>query len=127
MNNPSATFEVMDARNIDQIRTKFDAVVCGFCTPYLSKQDVEKLFKDVGRILQPKGIFYVSSMEDDDSRTGFQSSTSGDSVYTYYHQFKHFKKHLELNQFKVIKVSRKAFPDVSQEPTSDMFLYASAY
>src|SRR5687767_9736318 len=35
-NNPSASFSVMDCRDIDRIEKQFDGIVCGFCMPYLS-------------------------------------------------------------------------------------------
>ena len=38
-NNPTTTFEVMDCRNIRQIKTTFDAIVIGFCLPYITKED----------------------------------------------------------------------------------------
>ena len=125
-NNPSADFEVMDSRDISQLTNKYDAILCGFCTPYLSKADVEKLIKDARKILKIGGVFYISSMEGQDSRSGYQTSSAGDQVYIHYHEFEHFKKHLELNSFKVENVVRKEFPVESGEPTTDMFIYAKA-
>ncbi len=40
-NNPGAVFHEMDARKIDMLGGKYDAVVCGFCMPYLSKSGFE--------------------------------------------------------------------------------------
>lgn len=126
INNPSGVFEVMDSRNIKEVDQKFDAVICGFCTPYLSKSDVEELIINARRVLNKGGVLYLSSMEDHDSRSGFQTSSSGDKVYIHYHQFEHFKLQLELNDFKILTVQRKQFPIESGEPTIDMFIYAVA-
>lgn len=125
-NNPSAVFEVMDSRNITNVKDKFDAVICGFCTPYLSKSDVEVLISNARNMLNVGGVLHLSSMEDQDFRSGYQTSSAGDQVYIHYHQFEHFKKHLELNNFKIIEVQRKEFPVDSGEPTTDMFIYAEA-
>ncbi len=126
LNNPSAVFEVMDSRNIIEVKDKYDAVMCGFCTPYLSKTEVEALIANARYILNEGGVLHLSSMEDQESRSGYQTSSAGDQVYTHYHQFEHFKKHLELNNFKIINVQRKLFPVGSGQPTTDMFIYAEA-
>ncbi len=126
INNPLGIFEVMDSRNIKEVDQKFDAVMCGFCTPYLSKADVEELISNARTILNKGGVLHLSSMEDHDSRSGFQTSSTGDQVYIHYHQFEHFKLHLEINDFKILKVKRKKFPNESGEPTTDMFIYAVA-
>ena len=41
-NNPSAEFDVLDSRQLHQIKTKFDALIAGFCIPYLSTEDLTK-------------------------------------------------------------------------------------
>lgn len=35
--------------------------MCGFCLPYLSKEETEKLINDVSRLLNPEGVFYIST------------------------------------------------------------------
>jgi trans-aconitate methyltransferase len=57
-NNPTAQFSIMDCRTIDTITSKFDAIVCGFCVPFLSKNDTAKLFKDCSRLLPIGGSLY---------------------------------------------------------------------
>ncbi|MCL1080121.1 class I SAM-dependent methyltransferase [Parashewanella spongiae] len=126
LNNPSASFDVMDIRSIIQLKNEYDAVICGFCTPYLSKKDVEHLINNVRGLLKKSGILYISTMEDIDARSGYQTSSSGDKVYTHYHQGEHFKKLLEKNNFEVLEVTRKAFPSGAEIPTTDMFIYAKA-
>ncbi|WP_371185993.1 trans-aconitate 2-methyltransferase [Thalassotalea maritima] len=125
-NNPTATFAVMDCREVGQVNRKYDAILCGFCAPYLSKRDVEILISNARKLLHAGGIFHLSAMEDADTRSGLETSSAGDQVYIYYHQFEHIKKHLELNGFEILRVLRKAFPCTSAKPTTDMFIYARA-
>ena len=125
-NNPTATFEVMGSRNISSVNKEFDAIMCGFCTPYLSKADVIKLIKDMRVILKVGGTLYISTMEDEDNKSGFKTSSAGDQVYIHYHQFEHFEKNLESNGFKIVNVQRKQFPVENDEPTTDLFIYAKA-
>lgn len=38
-NNPTAYFDVMDSRHIGELTDSYDAIICGFCLPYLSDQE----------------------------------------------------------------------------------------
>lgn len=125
-NNPDATFEVMDSRHISNVQGEYDAIMCGFCTPYLSKSDVIKLIKDMRALLSAGGILYISTMEDKDSRSGFRTSDTGDQVYIHYHQFEYLEVHLKSNGFEIVNVERKQFPVESGEPITELFIYAKA-
>lgn len=125
-NNPTASFRVMDSRAISEISKKFDAVVCGFCIPYLSKDDVARLVVDVRALIEKDGIFYLSTMEDDYEKSGFQTSEAGDRVYIHYHQLDYLSHHLEASGFKILDVTRKAFPAEKGMPATDLFIFAQA-
>ncbi len=51
-NNPTAQCKVMDCRELDTIEKKFDAIICGFCMPYLSQEDNSKLIRDCSDLLK---------------------------------------------------------------------------
>lgn len=84
-NNPDANFYVMDSRSIAELKTKYDAIICGFCVPYLSEPDIQKLIIDVKGLLNEKGFFYLSFVEGDPEQSGFQIGSTGNRVYFYYH------------------------------------------
>src|SRR5690606_11871580 len=71
-NNPTANFNIMDARQISSLKTKFDGIVCGFCLPYLSNTDCEKLIFDSFNLLNNNGLIYISFAEGDPDTSGFQ-------------------------------------------------------
>jgi len=125
-NNPTANFQVMDSRKISVITKKFDAILCGFCFPYLSKEDVARFIADARCLLKKGGILYLSTMEDDYEKSGFQKSSAGDRVYIHYHQFEYINHHLIANGFRIIEVSRKAFPNENGPSTTDLFVFAQA-
>jgi 2-polyprenyl-3-methyl-5-hydroxy-6-metoxy-1,4-benzoquinol methylase len=104
-NNPLANFEVMDCRQISQLKTKFDGIICGFCLPYLSQQDSSQLIKDCASLLAPHGIFYLSFVEGDYENSGDQTGSSGDHIYFYYHSLYRLKKDLAENEFKVVHLT----------------------
>ena len=98
-NNPSAHFEVMDSREISRIEKKFDAIICGFCIPYLSKEETEKLILDCRNLLQENGVIYMSFVEGDYSKSGFMTASTGDRTYFYFHELKTILENLKSSQF----------------------------
>lgn len=106
-NNPSASFAIMDARQIDEIETKYDGIICGFCLPYLSPTDVQKLITDCYNLLNKNGLIYISFVEGGPNKSDFQVSSSGDRSYFYFHNLDDLEAKLvesnfdELTIFKV--------------------------
>lgn len=86
VNNPSAEFQLMDSRNIDKLYKKYDAIMCGFCLPYLSKQEAIKLIADCKNILYTNGVIYISTMEGDNTTSAYQTGSKGDKVFINYHE-----------------------------------------
>jgi predicted TPR repeat methyltransferase len=110
-NIPNARFTVMDCRELDRLNSKFDAVVCGFCMPYLSKGDCIKLINDCSTLLNNDGLFYFSIIENDYRKSTFETSSDGQhTMYVYYHQEDYLKKALEENNFEIIELIRKNYP-----------------
>ena len=72
---PEADFRVMDVRDISSIPERFDAVMCSFCLPFLSKDDAAKLIADCSALLNPGGVIYLSTMEGDESRAGYEKTS----------------------------------------------------
>ncbi len=112
-NNPAAKFKIMDCRKINTITTKFDAIMCGFCMPYLSKTDCIKLIKDCACLLNTNGLFYFSTIKGNYNKSGFKAGSSGDACYVYYYPQKFFEEVLKQNNFKVIELIKKAYQNTS--------------
>lgn len=110
INNPSAEFEEMDGREIHQLKEKFDGIIVGFCLPYLSKKDAVKLIKDSFQLLNENGILYFSFIEGDYEHSGYETGSSGDKVFVYYHQETYLKKALKQQNFEILKTMHKDYP-----------------
>lgn len=125
-NNPSANFKQLDCRDISSLNYKYDAIVCGFIMPYLSKDDCAKLIEDCSKLLNPNGFIYFSTMEDDYSKSGFETTSfSGENeVYVYYHEEKYLSQYLEQCNFKLVDLSRKAYPEPDGTFLTDMIFIA---
>lgn len=103
-NNPNANFKVMDCRQIHEISKKYEGIICGFCLPYLSDGDCLKLISDSYRLLTQNGILYLSFVEGDSAKSGFQVGSGGDRVYFYYHNLHNLTEALIKNGFKNLEV-----------------------
>ncbi|TPH12226.1 class I SAM-dependent methyltransferase [Litorilituus lipolyticus] len=125
-NVPQASFLVMDCRDFSVSPHGYEAVVCGFFTPYLSKPEIVTLIANIRKHIVIGGVLYISTMEGEYNNSGLQTSSAGDQVFIYYHQYPFFEEVLARSGFKVINVKRKTFPVEEGEATTDMFIYAEA-
>ena len=105
-NNPNATFEVMDCRCISSLTEKFDAVVSAFCLPYLSKEETHKLINDISGLISDQGVCYISTMEDDYNKSGYETGSKGDQIYMHYYEVDYLINILTGCNFKIEEVSR---------------------
>ena len=126
INNTDVDFEIMDCRKIDKIKETFDAIMCGFCMPYLSKDECSKLIQDSANLLKTAGLFYLSTMEDDYEKSGYETTSfSGKSkVYIHYHQADFLEKQLNNSGFKIIDLVRKDYPEPDGTFLTDMIFIA---
>jgi len=124
-NNPAAEFKLMDCRDILSLAKKYDGVMCGFCIPYLSKEEAITLIRDASEILNEKGVMYISTMEGDYRDSGLQQSSDGkDEMYRYFHQEDYLIQAFSESGFKKIHVERKDFPGQDGATTKDLVIIA---
>lgn len=124
INNPTAQFELLDFKNIKSLNKKFDAIMCGFGLPYLSKSEAIQFLSDSKEILNPNGIIYISTMEDDNNKSRFQKGSSGDEIFINYHQADYLTENLENNNFKILNLDRKEYIHNEQQ-TTDLIIIAT--
>lgn len=105
-NCPNATTQLLDLRNIAQLNKQFNAVVCAFGFPYLTKNEVTRFIKDAASLLLPNGMIYFSTMEDEYSLSGIQTSSKGEEIYMYFHEANYLKEALVSNGFDLVLEER---------------------
>ncbi|MFM9949256.1 MAG: class I SAM-dependent methyltransferase [Saprospiraceae bacterium] len=126
INNPTAEFQVMDCMDIGQLDQKYDAIMCGFCLPYLSREESVQLISDAGKILKPNGVLYLSTMEDNYSKSGPKTSSDGAyQLYMYFHQADYLAAVLQENGFKIINLQRQDYPTQDGTKTVDLLILAA--
>lgn len=121
-NNQTAAFQLLDSRKIGELKKQYDAIICGFGLPYLSKEEAVRLIQDASARLKPNGLLYLSTMEDDYEKSGTQKSSAGDEVYMYYHEAGYLTEAIRENNMEIILLERKDFP--SETKTTDLILIA---
>lgn len=124
VNNPNASFQLLDSRDIKTLNDTYDALMCGFILPYLSKEEAGKLILDAAQILHQGGVIYISTMEDDYNKSGYKKGSTGDEIYMHYHQEDYLVEMLINAGFSMIDIQRKIYPSSDNANTVDLILIA---
>jgi len=124
LNNPFAKFEVMDTREISRIDKKFDAIMCGFCLPYLTMEETAKLISDSAALLNSGAPIYISTMEDAYTNSGFRKGSTGDELFMHYYMENDLTKILLENNFRIVDVTRKKSTMTDNSVVTDLIILA---
>ena len=60
-------------------------------------------------MLNPKGAIYISFVEGESEQSGYQSGSTGERTYFYYHKLDFLKGELIKNAFNNVNVMHKDF------------------
>lgn len=115
VNNPTAHFEIMDCRDIGLLKAKYDAIICGFCLPYLPAIDCDKLISDAYHLLSKEGLIYLSFVEGEAKQSGFQVGSGGDRVYFYFHRIDQLSQKLTAYQFDILQTFQVVYKKSASE------------
>lgn len=121
-NNPQAEFKVLDTRQIKSLDRKFDAIISGFCLPYLNAEEVQSLITDLKEILELKGVLYLSFVPGDPRQSGFQTGSNGDRVYFYYHTQQMLLDLMQTNGFRVLNKLTVDYTKQSSKETHNIII-----
>jgi len=124
INNPTAEFQLMDARNLSTLNKKFDALMMGFCLPYLTKEEAIKIIGDSHKILNPNGVLYISTMEDDYEKSGLKTGSKGDTMFIHYHEAEYLLNSIKDSGYTIIDIQRKKYPEQDGNITTDLIIIA---
>ena len=123
--NPTVNYSVLDCRQILTLEKSFNAIMCGFCIPYLSWQDSQSLIQDMATMLQPGGLLYLSTTAGSKNNEGFKgSSSAAGAIYVHYHDIDDIIDSIEDCGLKII--GRKNISHLHNEQTTDdVFILAT--
>ncbi|WP_319800565.1 MULTISPECIES: GyrI-like domain-containing protein [unclassified Flavobacterium] len=123
-NNPTAVFELMDCKDLGKVSETYDGIVCAFCLPYLSKEETAKLLQDASKVLASDGVLFLSTMEDDYEKSGWEKASNGEEVFMHYHKAEFLVAELKYNGFIIIDQQRKFTEGRDGAPVTDLLLIA---
>lgn len=122
-NNPEASFSLADMRRIAETNSRYEALVCGFGLPYLSKAEAATFISDMAKILRPGGSVYLSTMTADIDASLLQQSSDGqDAILTHYHAEATLREVLKHAGFDIVLSQKQPFPD--KPDTTDLIIIA---
>ncbi|CAM3886285.1 MULTISPECIES: class I SAM-dependent methyltransferase [Flavobacterium] len=124
VNNPTANFQLLDCRTISSLGAKFDGIISGFCLPYLSKEEAIKFIFDSATQLNEKGVLYISTMEDYNSKSNYVKGSTGEELFMNYHEASYLTNALEINNFEIISIDRIEYETIPNEKTVDLIIIA---
>ncbi len=123
-NNRNSSFQLMNIGEIKSLKKQFDAIMCGFALPYLSKEKAVKLIADAAEILNENGVIYISTMEDEYSKSGWEKGSSGEEIFMHYHEAEYLVEALEGNGFEILDLRRQDFTKSDGGKMVDLLLLA---
>jgi len=91
---------------VDLLESTFDAIVCGFCIPYLNWKDVGQFFSDSANLLAQDGLMYVSCIEEQYEKSHLQTGSTGDQLFVHYYLESDLRASLERNSFQHLHTLR---------------------
>jgi 2-polyprenyl-3-methyl-5-hydroxy-6-metoxy-1,4-benzoquinol methylase len=124
VNNPRASFHVMDGRDIGKLESTYDGIVAGFCMPYLSKEDSSRFIRNCAELLVAGGIFYFSTIKGDYSESGFIAASTGDKSYVYFYSEDDLRNELVNNNFQIMDIKQKQLLKSNGEVSEDIIFIA---
>lgn len=126
-NNPQATFQLMDMRAVEQLSEKFDAIMCAFGLPYLSKAEAQEFIAALAKKLNPYGVCYLSTMEGNYEDSDWQGPSSGEDrqIFIHYHELSYLQSALEDNDLQVRTLERLEYTDDKGKAVKDLILIAT--
>lgn len=122
--NPSAKFEVYDFRKILALDHVYDGILCAFLLPYLSKDEALQLIADAALKLNDNGVFYLSTMKDDYSKSSYQKGSSGDELFMHFHESSYLIEALEENKLALFYDEKVLSKNEDGSITTDLILIA---
>ena len=122
--NPTAQFQLLDCREILKLGKSFDAIMCGFCLPYLTKKEAIQLIADASKVLNEHGVIYISTMEDHNANSGLRAGSKGDLIFMNFHEAEYLSGALTANGFEIKFLNRKQYPGPDGTQTTDLLIVA---
>ena len=125
INLPKAQCSVEDVRLLKNRKGSYHLILVGFCIPYLNRTEVKELVEAASQQLISDGVLYLSFMEGEYDRSGFQLSSDGqDKAYIHYYPAEEITTALVANGFVIDTLLRTDFEKADGSKDVDVQIVA---
>lgn len=121
---PTAEFLVKDCRHTDELEQVFDGAVFAFGLSYLTDDDMNRFFTSLNATLADSAVLYLSTITGEPNWSGFETSSSGDSVYLRYRSADTVVSIVEHAGYTIDFMEVIASPANASKSTEDLILIA---
>lgn len=123
-NNPGARFLRLDLRELSGLSERFDALVSGFCLPYLDPDAARKFFTDAHNLLHKSGLLYLSFVEGPHGLAEWQEGSSGDRSLFRYFEMERVSEELQDLGFSMVKILKVEYTKANRNPEQHNIILA---
>lgn len=121
---PAAEFQVLDCRNLQELRRQFDGAVFAFGLSYLSDADADRFFVSLNQVMCPTGVLLLSTVAGAVASADFESSSTGDRVFMVIRTPEEVGRLVEAYGYRVEFLETIASPAQATTQTRDVVLLA---
>lgn len=123
-NIPEAELKVMDCREINQLESLFGGIICGFCIPYLNKNEVSQFVEDCSSKLTLGGVFYLSWIAGKYENSQYLTSSQGGQLFTHYYEEQFISQEMSKQGFSILEKIEIDYPDKINQKQKHLIIIA---
>ncbi len=121
---PKARFLVHDFRNLADLESRFEGIICAFGLPYISPEEAAAFLTAAAKALEPNGVLYLSAMLGRSQDSGFERCSTGEKLHITYYGQEQITDWLRGRGFGIIKHERVSSPSAASKATTDLIVIA---
>lgn len=122
---PEVEHKLMDMREVGRLGPAFHGVLCAFGLPYLDQSAAARFIRDAASVLLPGGALYLSTMEDDPAKSGWEGPSEDRQILMNYHLGRHLDGVLRSAGLRCVHEERVHYVSAHGAPVTDIMLVHS--
>lgn len=122
--HPNIKTQLLDLRELKALLMTYNGIICAFGLPYLTKNDVHQLLKDMHSMLKEGGLIYISTMEGEYSTSRLHTTPAGNLLFMHYYEFEFLNDALMQFGFNVLHSEKICYQDSSGSNVVDLIFVA---
>ncbi|MBL7982274.1 MAG: methyltransferase domain-containing protein [Flavobacteriales bacterium] len=121
---PEAEHQLMDMRAVGSAQRQYQGVVCAFGLPYLDQRAAAQFIGGAAARLLPGGALYLSTMEDDPAKSGWEGPSADHPIFMNYHLAKDLEAALRSAGLVLVLEERVSYVSTHGSNVTDLLIVA---